>query len=487
MAEGELKDRTAKGLFWGGLSNGLLQVISLVFGIIIGRILDPSDFGVIGVLTIFTAVATAMQESGFTAALINRKKVDPADYDSVFWFNVLLSLILYLILFFCAPLIARFFHNGELVALSRFTFLGFLIGSFGTAQNAWLVKQMKIKEKSIASIVSVVVAGVVAVVLALKGFSYWGIAVQNIVMMAVNTLGLWIASSWRPSFRISFKPVGEMLGFSFKVLITNVFAIINYHFFSVVFGRFYSEKEVGIYNQANKWNSAGYSVVNGMAYNVAQPMLVEAAGDEGRQVRVFRKLMRFVAFVSFPLMFGLSLVAPEFITSLLTDKWLESGRLLRILCIGGSVYPVTTVMVQLILSHGGSGVQMWNNIAIGLAQLAVCALLFPFGVTWMVVAYTVVNCLWIFIWLGCVNRYISYPLKDFLTDILPYASLSALVMVSTYFITIFIHDPRWLCLARIAVAVLIYSGVVWLSGSEIFKECIQFARERMQVIFRRKG
>ena len=480
MAEGALKERTAKGLFWGGLSNGLLQVISLVFAVIIGRILDPSDFGVVGVLTIFSAVATTIQDSGFSGALLNRRKIDPNDYNSVFWFNVLLSGFIYLILFFSAPAIARFFHNPELVRLSRFTFLGFVIGSFGTAQNAYLMKQMRIKEKSIASIVSVAVAGFVAVILALKGFSYWGIAIQNVLTIAVNTIGLCIASPWRPTFRISFKPVAEMFGFSVKILITNTVSIINYHFFSVIFGHFYTERDVGLYNQANKWNSAGYSMINGMVHNVSQTVFVEASDDPARQLRVFRKMMRFAAFVSFPLMFGLALIAPEFITIFLTGKWLESGQLLRILAIGGAVYPITTVMVLLIISHGGSGVQMWNNIAMGLVQLGVCALLFRYGVTWMVVAYTVVNCLWLIIWLACVNRYLRYPLGAFLRDLAPYALLSAAVMVATYFLTRPSADIRLLCISRIVIAVVLYAGAMRLSGSVLYKESLDFLFSRFK-------
>ena len=162
MGESTLKEKTSKGLFWGGLSNGLLQLMNLLFAVIIGRILNPSDFGVVGVLTIFSAIASTMQESGFTAALVNRKEVDARDYNSVFWFNVLMSAALYLLLFF---------HNPVLVRLSRFTFLGFLIGSLGTAQNAWLLKHMKVKQKSLASIIAVVVAGTLSVVLALNGFS----------------------------------------------------------------------------------------------------------------------------------------------------------------------------------------------------------------------------------------------------------------------------------------------------------------------------
>ena len=476
MSEATLKEKTSKGLFWGGLSNGLLQVISLGFAVIIGRILDPSDFGVVGVLAIFSAVATAMQESGFTSALLNRDKIDPADYNSVFWFNILLSLLIYLILFFCAPIIARFFHNPALVNLSRFTFLGFVIGSFGTAQNAYLVKRMQIKEKSIVSIISVLISGVVAVVLALKGFSYWGIAIQNVLTIGINTIGLWVASSWRPSIHFTFKPVFEMFGFSVKILITNVVAMINYHFFSVIFGRFYTEREVGFYNQANKWNSAGYSTINIMTQNVTQTALVEARGDMDREIRVFRKMMRFVAFVSFPLMFGMALIAPEFITIFLTDKWLASGQLLRILAIGGAVYPIFTVMVALVLAHGGSGVQMWNNIAGGIALIIISALLFRQGVTVMVTACTFSNYLFLFVWHRSVNRYIRYSMSAFLWDIGIFAVISSITMLATYYMTMPIQNLYWLFISRILIASAMYVVIMRLSGAAVFKECVQFAK-----------
>ena len=480
MGESTLKEKTSKGLFWGGLSNGLLQVISLGFAIVIGRILDPSDFGVVGVLTIFSAVASTIQESGFTGALLNRKKIDPNDYNAVFWLNVFLSLLLYLVLFFCAPAIARFFHNPELVRLSRFVFLGFVIGSFGTAQNAYLVKQMRIKEKSIASIVSVIVAGVVAIVLALNGFAYWGIAIQNVVTVAVNTIGLWMASPWRPSFHISFKPLQGMVGFSLKILITNVIAMINYHFFSVVFGHYYTEREVGLYNQANKWNSARYSTINGMAHNVSQTAFVEASEDPLRQLHVFRKMIRFVSFISFPLMLGLALIAPEFITIFLTDKWVESGHLLRILAVGGAIYPVVTVMVALIISHGGSGVQMWINIVSGIALIAVCALFFRFGVVAMVIAYTVVNYLFLAVWYWAVRKYIPYSAGAFLRDIGIFAVISATVMVATYFVTMPIRNIYVLCISRILIAAVIYLATMRLSGAEIYKESKQFITSRFQ-------
>lgn len=481
MGQSELKNKTAKGLFWGGMSNGLLQVMNLLFAVIIGRILDPTDFGVVGVLTIFSAVASTMQESGFTAALVNRKVVDPKDYNSVFWFNILISATLYLILFLLAPLIARFFHNPVLVRLSRFVFLGFLIGSFGTAQNAWLLKHMKVKEKSLANIIAVVIAGCVSVILALNGFSYWGIAIQNVLSVTVNTICLWIASSWRPNFHISLQRAWEMFGFSVKILITNTIAMVNYHLFSVVFGRFYTEREVGIYNQANKWNSAGYSTIDGMVHSVVLPALVEARDDKNRQTRVFRKMLRFVAFVSFPLMLGLSLIAPEFVIIFLTDKWAESGDLLRLLSIGGSFYSIATVMILLIISHGGSAVQMWNAIASAIVQIIVCICFFHLGVKAMVMASIVVNAGWLLIWHRCVNRYISYKIWDFLKDIGFYALVAAGVMLITFFSTAFIDNIYFRLLTRIVFAAALYVLIMNFSGSAIFRESVSFFKSKFLI------
>ena len=480
MAEQTLKEKTAKGFFWGGMSNGLLQVINLLFAVIIGRILSPSDYGVVGVLTIFTAIATTMQESGFTAALVNRKDVDARDYNSVFWFNILIGTTLYLVLFFLAPLIARFFHNPVLVQLSRFTFLGFLIGSFGTAQNAWLLKHMMVRQKAVASIISVVVAGAVSIILALNGFSYWGIAIQNVVCVLINTMCLWVASSWRPSFHISLQRAWEMFGFSVKILITNSVAMANYHLFSVVFGRYYTEYEVGVYNQANKWNSAGYSTIDGMVHSIVLPALVEARDDKERQTRVFRKMIRFVAFVSFPLMLGLSLVAPDFITVFLTDKWAESGYLLRLLSVGGSFYSIATVMILLIISHGGSGVQMWNSIVGGIVQVLVCIFFFRYGVTAMVVASMAVNIGWLVIWHRCVNLYIQYALWDFVKDIGFFVIVAAFSMIVTYYSTRLIDNIYIRLISRIVLAGALYVGIMRLSGAAIFKESIQFVAYRFK-------
>ena len=198
MTEQSLKDKTAKGLFWGGLSNGIQQLLNLFFGIFLARLLTQEDYGMVGVLSIFSLIASAIQESGFISALANRKEIKHEDYNAVFWFSSLAGLTMYTILFLCAPLIAEFFHTPELVPLARYTFLGFLISSTGVAHSAYLFRTLQVKQRTMASVIGLFLSGTVGVTLAYYGFAYWGIATQSLVYIATTTSCFWYFSS-KPS------------------------------------------------------------------------------------------------------------------------------------------------------------------------------------------------------------------------------------------------------------------------------------------------
>ena len=202
----------------------------------------------------------------------------------IFWFSALISIAFYLVLFIGAPAISRYFHHPELVKLSRWSFLSFVIFGFGTAHRAWLMKQMKIREIAISNILSVLAGGLVGVYLAWKGYAYWALAIQGLVTALVANLGFWLFSRWRPSFRIDFKPVQEMLRYGFKLMFTNIFNNINAQLISVVLGRKYSTDRVGFYTQANKWYSMGTGVLTGMVNGIAQPVLVTVGDQQERQL-----------------------------------------------------------------------------------------------------------------------------------------------------------------------------------------------------------
>ena len=339
MGDG-LKEKTAKGLFWGGLSNGVQQLLNLIFGIFLARLLTPADYGMVGMLAIFSLIASTLQESGFTAALANKKEVSHRDYNAVFWFSVLTGCTLYLLLFFASPLIASFYEIPELTPLARYSFLGFLISSFGVAQNAYLFRNLMVKQKSISLIVALLVSGCVGVTMAYFGFAYWGIATQSIVYIATINLCYLYFSPWRPTFNIDFSPIRSMFVFSSKLLLTNIFKHLNDHILTIILGKYYSDKDAGYFSQAHKWNYMGHSLISGMVNGVAQPVLVSAGNECERLQRVFRKMLRFTAFIAFPAMWGLALIVPELIPIAITDKWLPCVPILQILCIGGAFIPI---------------------------------------------------------------------------------------------------------------------------------------------------
>lgn len=474
MAEQSLKDKTAKGLLWGGLSNGMQQLLNLIFGIFLARLLNAEDYGMMAMLSIFSLIASSLQESGFTAALANKKEITHKDYNAVFWFNTGLSCCLYIILFLCAPLIAWFYDKPELTPLARYAFLGFFISSLGIAHNAYLFRHLMVKQKAISSIIGLVVSGTIGVIMAYNGFAYWGIATQGIVYVTTITACFWYFSPWRPTFHIDFRPLKGILSFSSKLLVTSIFNNINNNIFSVVLGKFYSEREAGFFTQANKWNTMAHATVTGMVNGVAQPILSTLSEDRERQQRVFRKMLRFTAFLSFPAMLGLCLIAHDFIVIAIEEKWLDSIPILQLLCIGGAFLPIVNLYSNLIISKGKSNIYMWNTITLGLLQLAVILLLYPYGIHKMIIAYVCINISWLLVWHYFVRREINLRLFDALKDIFSFALIAALVMGVTYLITNGIPNIYIRLIAKIALAATLYISVMWLSGSVTYKESINY-------------
>ncbi len=471
-----LKEKTGDGLFWGGMNNLTQQVIGVVFGIILARLLSQSDYGMMAMIGIFSLVATALQDSGFKTALANMDNPTHRDYNSVFWFNIIAGLLLYALLFFCAPLIARFYDNDALIPLCRYAFLSIVIASWGTAQNAWLFKNLRAKQQAKSAMSAVLLSSTAGAVMAFCGMNYWSLATQGLVYVSAYTVLAWHYSQWRPSVKdISFEPVRRMFRFSCKILATSITTIINNNVLNILLGHYFGERKAGVYNQAYQWDVKCFSLVQNMVNQVAQPVLVDLRGDGGRQLNAMRKMMRFTAFISFPLLLGLGLVAREFILLTITGKWIESARLLQILCISGAVMPLSTLLSNMVISKGRSGIYLWVTLGLGLAQILTMVLIFPYGLHTMVVAYVLLNILWIFIWHGFVWRLTGYSLPQFLKDTVPFALAAVGVMALVGLATASI-ETLWLLLStRIVLAGAAYYAVMKAARVQILRECEQFA------------
>lgn len=471
-----LKQRTAQGLFWGLMSSGGMQLLNLIIGIFLARLLSPGEYGIVGMLAIFSLIAGNLQDSGFGVALINIKDIKHEDYNSVFWFNIGVSLLLYAVLFTCAPLIAAFYHQPCLTSLSRFLFLGFIFSAIGIVPNAVLTRDLRVKEKAIVSLTALVVSGTVGVVMAINGFSYWSLATQQVLYNVVICIGRYFFARWMPTLRVTFEPVKRMFVFSYKVLITTILTTINNNVLTVVFGRLFPAASVGDFTQANKWNTMANQLVSNTVAQVAQPVLTRINDDHERQRRVFGKMLRFTAFMAFPAMFGLALIAPQFILSAIGEQWMNSIPLLQILCISGAFIPLYTVYQNLFLSLGKSDIYMWLSIGQIIMMLIAVLACHSMGITAMVIAFACITILWLLAWQVFASRLIGYRFTSMLRDLCPFMGIALAVMGLTYLVTLPVSNRYFLLVLRVIIAAALYTMTMKLSGARIFEECIEFVR-----------
>lgn len=477
MAEQSLKDKTSKGLFWGGINNSVQQLLTLIFGIWLARILSAEDYGLVGMLGIFTAIASSIQESGFTAALTNKRDVTPQDYNAVFWFGLLSGVVMYVILFFAAPLIADFFEKPQLVALSRVLFLGFIFSGTGIAHSAVLFREVMVKQRAKIDITAIAASGVIGVGMALCGMAYWGIALQTLVYIITVTLLRWHYSPWRPTMSLDMKPLKPLFAFSFRLLLTNIVNQINNNIFTAILGRYYNAAEVGYYYQGSKWSNMGQSVIWGMINGVAQPVLAKVNTEPQREKAVVRKMMRFAAFCSFPVMLGLAFVAHELIVITVTEKWLPCVVIMQLLCIRGSMMPLAGLYTQVAICHGESKIFFRSNLVFGLIQILAIVLTIPYGITIMVATYSGIFVFWVLAWHYFASRFVAITLREFLSDIVPYLLATAAAIAVGYFTSGLFANLWAVFLTKVVVTAVVYVLILGLCGSEMLRESVAFFRK----------
>ena len=511
-----LKEKTAKGLFWGGMNNGVQQLLGLAFGIILGRLLDPSDYGMTAMLAVFSVIANELQSSGFKTGLINLQEPKHEDYNAVFWFNIVAGVVLYVALWFAAPLIADYYHEQKLIPLSRYVFLGFVFSSFGMAQSAYLTKQMQIKQIAKCGMTATLSSSLVSVVMAAMGFGYWALATQYLMYIAVNTLLLWYFSPWRPTllwkvesgkrkentlaadsanksnlFPLStfLLPLKRLFPFSFRIMLSAIFTQLNNNVMNLLLGHYYGKTNTGHYNQGYQWSSKCFLLVGNMLRQVDQTVLVGLRDERERQLAVLRKMMRFTAFISFPLLFCLAMVSHEFIVLAIGEKWTFAASLLPLLCLSGAFMPLSTLLTDSVISQHRSDIYLWSTVALGVLQIVMMVSLWRQGIYVMVWAYTLLNILWVFVWHFFVSRLMGYGLLSFLKDIVPFALAAVAVMSLTWLLTEFIvyslrftddYLKLWILLiSRVVIAILLYYAVMRMAGAVILKECLNFIRRKI--------
>jgi O-antigen/teichoic acid export membrane protein len=344
---------------------------------------------------------------------------------------------------------------------------------------------MQIKQIAKCGMTATLSSSLVSVAMAAMGFGYWALATQYLMYIAMNTLLLWYFSPWRPSIsrkeeggtRI-FHPLKKIFPFSFRIMLSAIFTQLNNNVMNLLLGHYYGKTNTGHYNQAYQWSSKCFLLVGNMLRQVDQTVLVGLRDERERQLAVLRKMMRFTAFISFPLLFGLGMVSHEFIVLAIGEKWAFSASLLPLLCLCGAFMPLSTLLTDSVISQHRSDIYLWNTLALGILQIILMVSLWREGIFAMVIAYTLLNIGWVLVWHFFVKRLMGYRLLSFLKDIVPFALAAAAVMAVTGFVTHTI-DTLWLKLiSRVVIATLLYYVVMRVAGAVILKEIMAFIFRR---------
>lgn len=349
-----LKEKTVRGIIWSGIDRFTAQSIQFVFGILIARLLLPSDYGIIAMLGIFLAVSQAFIDSGFGTALIRKTDRTEVDFSTVFYFNIAVSVITYLLLWFISPFIASFYDIPLLEPVTKVMALNLIISSLSGIQNAKLSIAIDFKSRAQISVISVVLTGVVGLWMAYSGYGVWALVFQSVFSASLRTLLLWIYVRWMPHLIFSWQSFKELFTFGSKLLASGLLDTIYNNVYTIVIGKIFSSSSLGVYSRADTFAQYPSSNITSILQSVTFPVLSTIQNDSDRLADAYRRLLRMSAFIIFPLMVGLAAVADPFIRLVLTDKWEGVIYLLQIICFSMMWYPIHAINLNLLQVKGRS-------------------------------------------------------------------------------------------------------------------------------------
>lgn len=352
------KNITIKGLFWNALDRFGNQAIVTVVGVITARILTPEDFGVIGVLLIFSTVATAFVDSGLATSLIRSKIIDERDYSSMFVFNLIASMLLYFLLFVLAPLIEQHNNIEHLALYARVMFLQILVHSFGIVQYVKILRKFQFHITARINVLSILFSGILVVLLAYLGYGVWPLILQPVLYAFFRTLLLWFWGDWKISFQMHYQTLKRHLVFSTSFMVSNIMGKALSPFYYSFIGSYFPIAKTGFYYQANKWGETPNLLISSIIQGTTLSTLTPIQDDRPRFLNACRKTMRTLAFVLFPVSFLAIAVAEPCFSYFLTETWQPSVPYFQLLCFAGLFISLSDLNVNFLNIKGRSGIAL---------------------------------------------------------------------------------------------------------------------------------
>jgi len=447
-----LKQKTLSGVFWTLAERVGLRLFQFLPTILLARRLSPEEFGLVGMLSIFILLAQTFLDSGFGMALIQKKDADHTDECSIFYFNILIGLALVLGMYLSAPLIAAFYGQPMLTPLTRWLSLDILLKSLSLIQTTLLTRSLDFKTQLKANFTATLLGGVAGVAAAYAGLGVWSLVIQILVNSALRTLSLWLMSRWRPASRFSLAALRSMFGFGSNMLFSSLLATVFDNLYQVFIGKMFSAAALGYYTRANSLKLVVVDTTSQALSRVLFPALSSIQDDTERIRQIYRKSIRLVTFVHFPLMLGLAAVAAPLINLLFSEKWGESALFFQLMCLAGLLYPLQVVNLEVLKVKGRSDLFFRLTLIKRCLMIALMLLTYRWGVPALLVGHIVNTLIAYFINSYYSEQLIDYSVRKQLADIFPNLLFAALAALGMWWVGGLVRQPDWMVLSIAPVA-----------------------------------
>lgn len=439
--------------------------VAFLIGLFLARLLNPADFGLIGMTTIVIALANTFIDSGFTQALIRKKDSSQTDYSTVFYFNLGVSIFFYVLIFFVAESIGLFFNEPKLEPIIKILGLGIIISSFSIIPRTLLTKKIDFKAQTRIGLISSIVAGIVGITMAFKGFGVWSLVAQTLGNYTISTILLWIIHKWRPSFEFSKNSFNNLFAFGSKLLLSNLLNTFFQQIYTIVIAKYFSAADLGYYNRANNTKDLPSKTITNVVQQVSYPLLASIHDDKEKLKAVYQKLIISTMLLVFILMLNLAAVAEPLVITLIGSKWLPSVVFLQLLCFSAMFYPLQAINLNMLNVQGRSDLFLKLEVIKKILIIPVVFIGIFWGIKIMIIGIIITSIISFFLNSYYSGKQIGYSSMDQLKDVLPSFVLAASTALIVYITGQFLKTPVVLTL----LIQIFVGAILVLFIAELFK------------------
>ena len=478
--EKNIKEKTFFNLIWRFAERILAQSVTLLVTIVLARILMPDDYAAVALISVFVNICNIFVTKSFGNALIQKKDADDLDFSTIFYINLAMTMVMYVVIFVASPWIADFYEMPILCPLLRVMALRIPCAAVNSVQNAYVSRQLKFKKYFFATLTGTVVSAVVGISMALLGFGAWALVFQYLTNVLIDTVFLWFTVKWRPKLMFSLRRARSMFSYGGKLLASSLLEEASIEIKSAVIGKVYTSADLAYYTKGKQFPQIINVNINESIRGVLFPVLAKAQDNVRLLKNYMARVIKISSFVIFPLQFGLIAVAPQFVSVILTDKWLGCVPYLRIMCLSFLLTPIFTANQQVMKAMGKSGWVLTISFIRSVADIAMVLLTLPFGVeaiVWGSVAISFIITLFSAILVG---KWIDYGFMAQIKDLLPTTLLSAAMTALVMLVGMLPINNMFLLILQVAIGVLFYILVAHITKIDSYFYILSFVKEKLK-------